>query len=80
VEIGSPSNTRSELAALEADCRSIGVPEAVFWHPDTRRLEVLRKRPDDCSAEALTGGILGLQSVPGLRLHVARLFQDPPPR
>lgn len=79
IEIVSPNDRPGDLRTLEADYRSIGVAEILFWDPQRRHLVVLRKREGDYAVETLTEGEWHSETVPGFHLDVARLFDDPLP-
>lgn len=79
VEIVSPSNTRGDLIALEADYRAIGVAEVVFWDADGGEVRVLRRTADGYAEERLTDGEYRSAVVPRFHLTVADMLADPLP-
>jgi Uma2 family endonuclease len=79
VEIVSASNSAADIVSLEADYCHIGVAEIVFWHPEQRKVVVLRKRDSGYSEETLSAGEFRSESVPGLHLDLADMFSNPLP-
>jgi Uma2 family endonuclease len=74
IEIRSANDRPSDVLALEADYRSIGVQEIVFIDPMQRRVLVLRKQNGAYQDELLTTDELQLTTVPGFHLDVDCLF------
>lgn len=80
VEILSPTDKPSDIIALEADYRSIGVRE--IWLIDLLRkqVKVLKKRRKGYSEEVLTEGILASEVIKGFWLLVEWLFAEKRPK
>lgn len=76
IEIVSPNARPGELRTLEADYRSIGVAEIVFWDCQKRCLTVLHKREGDYEVQTLTEGEWRSETVEGFHLDVASMFED----
>lgn len=79
VELISPGDRRSERMELEADYRSIGVPEIVFVDLSGQSVQTFHKEESDYRIDDLKTGILRLTSVPGLWMDLDWLFQEPRP-
>lgn len=79
IEIISPGDRASHRMELEADYRSIGVPEIVFIDMPWERVRAFRRRESDYEIEDLTSGSLRIESVPGFRVDLAWLFGEPRP-
>lgn len=77
IELRSPSNTGSDIVALESDYCSIGVPEIVFIDQAKRQVRVIRKRGDKYQENILTQGVIHLESVEGFWLRTEWLFEAP---
>jgi Uma2 family endonuclease len=79
VEILSPTDTPSRLLALEADYRSIGVPEMWFVDLTKKQVRVLWRRDGDYEVRVMRKGILRSRVIDGFWLRVEWLFQKPLP-
>ncbi len=79
IEIVSENDRPSDLLPLEADYRTIGVPEIVFIDPRKKRVRHLVKADDDYDEVFLTTGSLRLATIPGFEVEVAWLFDDEKP-
>jgi Uma2 family endonuclease len=80
IEIASPNDNPSDLIALEADYRRIGVAEIVFIDVSKRRVVVMRCSAEgDYVIEPLTAGDVAFQTVPGFHISLDALFSDPLP-
>jgi len=79
VEIVSDNDRPSDLVPLEADYRSLGVPEIVFIDPRRKRVRQLRKSADDYDEAFLTSGELNFVAVPGFHIAIEALFADEKP-
>jgi Uma2 family endonuclease len=79
VEIVSPNDSSADLINLEAEYRSIGVREIVFWDAGKKRVTVLRKRNGNYAVETLTQGTFQSETVDGFRLDVSDMLADPLP-
>ncbi len=79
IEILSPGDRPSDIVALEADYRSIGVAEIWFIDQAREQVRVLRKREEGYTEQVLTGGTVQSEVVEGFRLEVAWLFARPLP-
>jgi len=80
VEIISPTDRPSDIIALEADYRSIGVREIWFVDLPKRQVKVLRKRRRGYAEEVLTEGVLNSEVVKGFWLKVEWLFAEKRPK
>ncbi|RME44527.1 MAG: Uma2 family endonuclease [Chloroflexi bacterium] len=79
IEILSPGDRASDIVALEADYRSVGVAEIWFIDQAQEQVRVLRKREEGYTEQILTRGTLQSEVVEGFRLEVAWLFARPLP-
>ncbi|MFA0767080.1 MAG: hypothetical protein OXFUSZZB_000408 [Candidatus Fervidibacter sp.] len=79
VEILSPTDTPSRLLALEADYRSIGVPEMWFVDLTKKQVRVLWRRDGDYEVRVMRKGVLRSRVIDGFWLRVEWLFQKPLP-
>ena len=79
VEILSPTDTPSRLLALEADYRSIGVPEMWFVDLTKKQVRVLWRRDGDYEVRVMRKGILRSKVIDGFWLRIEWLFQKPLP-
>ncbi len=79
IEIVSKNDRPSDLVPLEADYRSIGVPEILFIDPQKRRLRYLCKNETDYDEAFLTTGQLMFLGVPGFHIDVEWLFAEEKP-
>lgn len=79
IEILSPQDRPTDIIALEADYRSIGVPEIWFIDQKRKRVRVLRRRQKDYGEVALGRGVLPSEVVSGFWLKVNWLFVKPLP-
>jgi Uma2 family endonuclease len=80
VEIVSPSDTNSYQISLQADYRSMSVPEIVFIDPQKKHVRVARKGRNESYADrVLTSGRLTFEGVPGFWIDVEWLFADRQP-
>lgn len=80
IEIISPTERPSDIIALEADYRNIGVRE--IWLVDLRKkkVKVLRKRKRGYEEEVLEEGVLRSEVVKGFWLRVEWLFTQKRPK
>lgn len=65
MEIRSLGDRPSDIVALEADYRTLGVPEIWFIDQPNKRVRVLHKRGEDYEVEVLTSGILRSEVIEG---------------
>lgn len=83
IEIVSKNDRPSDLIPLEADYRTIGVPEILFIDPKKKRVRYLRKIETadgtDYDESYLTTGQLTFAGVPGFAIEVEWLFSDDRP-
>ena len=79
IEIVSENDRPTDLLPLEADYRSIGVPEIVFIDPRKKRVRHLVKSGDDYDEAFLMSGSLRLATISGFAVEVAWLFDDDKP-
>ncbi len=79
IELISPNDRPSDMAALETDYRSIGVPEIVFIDQQKRSIRLLRKRDADYEEQELTTGAFSLETVAGYALQAEWLFAEQRP-
>ena len=79
VEIVSPNDSTAHLITLEAEYRSIGVEEIVFWDAGRKKVTVMRKRNGDYDVEPLTKGTFVSETVAGFRRDIADMLADPLP-
>jgi Uma2 family endonuclease len=79
VEILSPTDTPSRLLALEADYRSIGVPEMWFVDLTKKQVRVLWRRDGDYEVRVMRKGVLRSRVIDGFWLRIEWLFQKPLP-
>jgi len=79
IEIVSPNDRPSDLFALEADYRGLGVPEIVFIDPRKNWVRYLRKADTDYDESFLTDGQLTFACLPGFAIEVEWIFADPKP-
>ncbi|HZP84230.1 MAG TPA: Uma2 family endonuclease [Chthonomonadaceae bacterium] len=79
IEIVSPNDRPSDLIALEADYRSIKVPEIVFIDARRRRLHLLHKHENDYEETILTEGVWRSEAIEGIELPVTWLLDEPRP-
>jgi Uma2 family endonuclease len=80
VEIRSPNDPNSHLFELESDFRAIGVPEIVFVDAVNRKVRVVRKQEGDYLDEEISKGALILDTMNGLTIPLAWLFDEPRPK
>jgi len=80
VEILSPTDKPSDIIALEADYRSIGVREIWLVDLPKKRVKVLRKRRKGYDEEVLAEGVLVSEVVKGFWLRVEWLFAQKRPK
>lgn len=80
VEILSPGDRPSDLIAMEADYRHIGVAE--IWFVDQRRklVRVLRKRDNRYEERVYRKGVVRSEVVEGFWVRGEWLFQKPLPK
>lgn len=76
IEIISQNDRPSDLVPLEADYRSIGVPEIVFIDPRKKWVRSLLKNGSDYSEKILTTGALTFTALPKFHIEVEWLFMD----
>src|SRR5205814_1248907 len=76
IEIISPGDRRSDRMELEADYRSIGVPEIVFIDVPRHRVQVLRRADADYRVDEVMDGVLTFESVPGFWVEVDWLLTE----
>ena len=79
IELISPNDFRSDIAATEADYRSIGVTEIAYIDQQRHRVRVLRQKENGYTEETLTDQPLVLQTLNHLSLEWDWLFADPRP-
>ena len=79
IEIISKNDRPSDLVPLEADYRSIGVPEIVFIDPKKKWVRYLLKNETDYDEAILTAGRLQFAAVPGFHIEAEWLFMDHKP-
>jgi Uma2 family endonuclease len=80
IEIISPGDRRSDKLELEADYKSIGVPEIVFVDMDRRTVQLFQKVNAHYHIELAESGTLRLKSVSEFWLDIDWLFnEDRPP-
>ncbi len=80
VEILSPTDKLSDIIALEADYRSIGVREIWLVDLPRKRVKVLKKRRKGYDEEVLAEGVLVSEVVKGFWLRVEWLFAQKRPK
>ena len=76
IEIVSENDRPSDLVPLEADYRTIGVPEIIFIDPKKKRVRILHKQNGDYTETILTAGRWEPRSLPGFWIEVEWLFLD----
>lgn len=79
IEILPPQDRPTDIIPLEADYRSIGVPEIWFIDQKRKRVRVLRRRQKDYGEVVLGRGVLPWEVVSGFWLKVNWLFVKPLP-
>ena len=79
IEIRSPGDRPHHIIELEADYRSIGVPEIWFLDIKRKQARVLLKS-NGYRETIIQSGVLESQTMAGLRLPVEWLFQEPRPK
>jgi Uma2 family endonuclease len=79
IEIVSDNDRPYNLVPLEADYRSIDVPEIVFIDPRKKRVRRINKIGDHYDEVYVTEGRLEFASVPGFWIEVEWLFADNKP-
>ena len=79
IEIVSPGDRPADLVALEADYRSVGVPEIWFVDQEKQQIRVLCKREEDYAEQLLQQGVMRSEVVEGFWLDVTWLFIPPLP-
>lgn len=79
IEIVSPGDKASDIVALEADYRSIGVAEIWFIDQARKRVRVLYKREEGYTEQVLGQGVLQSEVIEGFGLEVGWLFAKPLP-
>ena len=77
IEIRSPGDNPSDIASLEADYRSIGVPEIWFIDPRAKSVRALRKRVGDYDEVNAKSGVLRSETVTGFWVELDWLFKEP---
>ncbi len=80
LEIRSPGDRPSRWVELEADYRSLGVPEIWFIDPQGKKVRVLRKEGEGYRTEIVKRGFLRSKSVSGFWLRVDWLWQSLRPK
>jgi Uma2 family endonuclease len=78
LEIRSRTNNSAEWRALEADYRSIGVPELWLVDPQARLVRVVRQTESGYEAFEQSEGRLESVAIPGFWLETVWLFFDTP--
>jgi len=78
LEIRSRTNNPAEWRALEADYRSIGVPELWLVDPQARLVRVVRQTESGYEAFEQSEGRLESVAIPGFWLETVWLFFDTP--
>jgi Uma2 family endonuclease len=76
IEIVSVNDRPSDIIPLEADYRSLGVPEIMFIDPQKRRVRVVHKTDTGYDDQYLLAGRLELRALPGFWIEVEWLFED----
>src|SRR5258708_543069 len=79
IEIISPASRRSEKMELEADYRSIGIPEIIFLDTRKVRAQVYRSNASGYQFEELTEGVLYFKTIPGFWLKIDWLTEEARP-
>lgn len=79
VEILAEDNHAAEIAALEADYRTVGVSEIVFIVPHRLLVRVLRRNGCEYSEITLTNGEWRSEVVAGFHVPVVWLLSEPRP-
>lgn len=79
IAVRSASSTASEIVALESDYQAIGIPEIILIDPKRRHVRVNRLKDGAYASEVVTGGALGIHSIPGLWFDLRWLFDLPRP-
>jgi Uma2 family endonuclease len=80
IEIISPQDRPADLIALEADYRSLEVPEIWFIDQKRKQVRVLWKREKGYEERVLRRGLLRSEVVTGFSLEVKWLFAKPLPQ
>ncbi len=80
VEIISPSDKPSDIIALEADYRTIGVREIWLIDLPRKQVKVLRKRRKGYDEDFLTEGVLASEVIKNFWLRVEWLFAEKRPK
>src|SRR5258706_12982060 len=76
VELNSPGDRRSDKMELEADYKSIGVPEIVFIDMGRKRIQALRKVDDGYRIDEITQGRVEFEAVPGFWVEASWLLDE----
>jgi Uma2 family endonuclease len=76
VKIRSPGDRPSDITALEAEYRTIGVPEIWFIDPKKRRVRVLTRTESGYTETIVSTGSLSSNVVEGLTIDVAWLWDE----
>jgi len=79
IEIVSPNDRPSEISRLEANYRTIGVPEIVFVDCQAQRVRIVRKRDADYDEETITRGDIILETMGNVILQAEWLLHEPRP-
>lgn len=81
IELVSPNDRPSDLLPLEADYRSLGIPEIIFIDQSRQRVRVLRRDASGSYAEDTLSadGRLRIETLGGVELPVAHLLSEPRP-
>jgi len=76
IEILSPGDRPSDITALEAEYRTIGIPELWFIDPKKRRVRVLTKGDVGYSETMVMDGTLASSTVDGFAIDCEWLWAD----
>lgn len=79
IEIVSPNDRPSEISRLEANYRTIGVPEIIFIDCQAQTVRIVRKRDADYDEETITRGDIILETMDNLIIQAEWLLQEPRP-
>lgn len=79
IEIRSPGDRPSDITALEAEYRTIGVPELWFIDPKKHRVRILTKGEAGYSEQIVTTGMLASSAVAGFSIDCEWLWTEDRP-
>ncbi len=79
VEIRSPGDRPSDLTALEAEYRTLGVHEIWFIDPKNRHVRVLSRRDEGYEEQVISTGALSSEVVPDFTIDIQWLWDDKRP-